>query len=154
VHLVLSTHSAGAPLHLFAVLRFRLQSERQKGCCSAGECAWIWPLGPKAWSRMASPDRKRARGIRIDRGLYRRSEHAQPRQSRRGDRRSPHGPTEIHSGATVGQWGRGDRESPRGDSDDADGVTQGRANHQPSREKIRTTTYPDVGRERTKRMNQ
>jgi hypothetical protein len=66
-----------------------------------------------------------------------------------GDRRSPHGPTESHSGVTVGQGVRGDRESPRGDSDDADGVTQGRTNHhiEPSRERITTTTYPDVDKE-------
>ena len=66
-----------------------------------------------------------------------------------GDRRPPHGPTESHSGVTVGQGVRGDRESPRGDSDDADGVTQGRTNHhiEPSREKITTTTCPDVDKE-------
>jgi hypothetical protein len=66
-----------------------------------------------------------------------------------GDRRSPHGPAESHSGVTVGQGVRGDRESPRGDSDDADGVTQGRTNHhiEPSREKLTTTTYPDVDKE-------
>jgi hypothetical protein len=66
-----------------------------------------------------------------------------------GDRRSPRGPTESHSGVTVGQGVRGDRESPRGDSDDADGVTQGRTNHhiEPSRERITTTTYPDVDKE-------
>ena len=66
-----------------------------------------------------------------------------------GDRTSPHGPTEIHSGVTVGQGVRGDRESPRGDPDDADGVTQGRTNHhiEPSRERITTTTYPDVDKE-------
>jgi Helix-turn-helix domain len=66
-----------------------------------------------------------------------------------GDRMSPHGPTESHSGVTVGQGVRGERESPRGDSDDADGVTQGRTNHhiEPSREKITTTTYPDVDKE-------
>jgi Helix-turn-helix domain len=65
------------------------------------------------------------------------------------DLRSPHGPTESHSGVTVGQEVRGDRESPRGDSDDADGVTQGRTNHhiEPSRERITTTTYPDVDKE-------
>ena len=66
-----------------------------------------------------------------------------------GDRRPPHGPTESHSGVTVGQRVWGDRESPRGDSDDADGLTQGRTNHhiEPSREKITTTTYPDVDKE-------
>jgi hypothetical protein len=66
-----------------------------------------------------------------------------------GDRRPPHGPTESHSGVTVGQGVRGDRESPRGDSDDADGVTQGRTNHhiEPSRERITTTTYADVDKE-------
>src|SRR5260221_1814 len=66
-----------------------------------------------------------------------------------GDRTSPHGPTEIHSGVTVGQGVRGVRESPRGDSDGADGVTQGRTNHhiEPSRERITTTTYPDVDKE-------
>jgi hypothetical protein len=66
-----------------------------------------------------------------------------------GDRRSPHDPTESHSGVTVGQGVRDDRESPRGDSDDADGVTQGRTNHhiEPSREKITTTTYPHVDKE-------
>jgi hypothetical protein len=66
-----------------------------------------------------------------------------------GDRTSPHGSTEIHSAVTVGQGVRGDRESPRGDSDDADGVTQGRTNHhiEPSRERITTTTYPDVDKE-------
>jgi hypothetical protein len=65
------------------------------------------------------------------------------------DRRSPHGPTESHSGVTVGQGVRGDRESPRGDSDDADGMTQGRTNHhiEPSREKITTTTFPNVDKE-------
>src|SRR6267378_1264309 len=59
-----------------------------------------------------------------------------------GDRTSPHGPTESHSGVTVGQ-------GVRGDSDDADGVTQGRTNHhiEPSRERITTTTYPDVDKE-------
>ena len=66
-----------------------------------------------------------------------------------GDRLSSRGPTESHSGVTVGQGVRGDRESPRGDSDDADGVTQGRTNHhiEPSRERITTTTYPDVDKE-------
>jgi Helix-turn-helix domain len=66
-----------------------------------------------------------------------------------GDLRSPHGPTESHSGVTVGQGVRGDRESPRGDCDDADGVTQGRTNHhiEPSRERITTTTYADVDKE-------
>ncbi|HXM29646.1 MAG TPA: helix-turn-helix domain-containing protein [Chthoniobacterales bacterium] len=66
-----------------------------------------------------------------------------------GDRLSSRGPTESHSGVTVGQGVRGDRESPRGDSDDTDGVTQGRTNHhiEPSRERITTTTYPDVDKE-------
>jgi Helix-turn-helix domain len=66
-----------------------------------------------------------------------------------GDRLSPHGPTESRAGATVGQGVWGDPESPRGDSDDADGVTQGRTNHhiEPSRERITTTTYPDVDNE-------
>src|SRR5882724_7730254 len=66
-----------------------------------------------------------------------------------GDRRSPDGPTESHSGMTAGQGVRGDRESPRGDPDDTDGVTQGRTNHhiEPSRERITTTTYPDVDEE-------
>ena len=66
-----------------------------------------------------------------------------------GDRRSPHSPTESHSGVTIGQGVRDDRESPRGDSDDTDGVTQGRTNRhiEPSRERITTTTFPDVDKE-------
>ena len=41
-----------------------------------------------------------------------------------GERSSPHGPTEGHSGVTIGQGVRDDRESPRRDSDDTDGVTR------------------------------
>jgi Helix-turn-helix domain len=65
-----------------------------------------------------------------------------------GDFRSPHGLTESHPGATVGQGVGGDRQSPRGDPESTDGVTLGQGNHhiEPSLSKTTTTTtiYPHM----------